>query len=137
MEIPAHISLHPWFLNDSNDLCCAPLRWQKFLPLDCVFTCQFLNSGIMLPLVSPYHHPHIQLPAFQQGARSALLVCFLLARHSTPTGFSYQPRLWLDPFLSVQVWPHSFRYCSPDNFSHTWLGYIKASGTSGIFSGKE
>lgn len=38
--------------------------------------------------------------------------------------------------MSVQAWPHRFHYHSQDNLSHAWLGYIKAAGTSGIFSGK-
>lgn len=51
-------------------------------------------------------------------------------------GSSYQLRLGLATFVSVQALPHRFHYCSQDNLSHAWLGYIKAAGMSGIFSGK-
>lgn len=87
LEIPAHIPLQAGFLNDSNDLCYAPLHWQKFLPPDCVFNYQFLNLGIMLPLISPYHHPHIQPSPVHQGMQSALLVCLLLATAQRAYGF--------------------------------------------------
>lgn len=41
----------------------------------------------MLPLISLYHHPHIQPHPFQQGVQSALLVCFLLATAQGAYGF--------------------------------------------------
>lgn len=67
----------------------------------------------MLPLISPYHHPHVQLPLFSKAGNRFF---------------------W---FLSAQVWLHRFHYRSQDNLSHAWLGYIRVVGMSGIFSGKK
>lgn len=38
--------------------------------------------------------------------------------------------------MSAQEQPPWFHYCNQDNLRHAWLGYIKAAGMSGIFSGK-
>lgn len=88
------------------------------------------------PEVGGYVSPPFSLPSpthttilFQAGVLSPLLLAASWPVH-------LQTHLWLNAFVSAQEQPPWFHYCSQDNLRHAWLGYIKAAGMSGIFSGK-